>query len=193
MHKISSIIAILTVFVSLILMIEPVNAEEIHFNNDVYTLKYSALAPNTQGYGNEYFLKNENVAKWTKMIGVYYYPNESDPLKFVENFDKTIENTENSLLLKLVENKKSDKAAISFLVNGSENAKKYFEYDIYKFEKFSGKGMLVLKYAVKYFFTNDNDIKMIAEKIKKENDKNLETIITSPIPAIVEKEIALAD
>ena len=129
MHKISSIIAILTVFISLILMIEPVKAEEIHFNNDVYTLKYSAIAPNTEGYGNEYFLKNENVAHWTKMIGVYYYPNESDPLKFVENFDKTIENTENSLLLKLVENKKSDKAAISFLVNGSENAKKYFEYD----------------------------------------------------------------
>ena len=193
MHKISSIIAILTVFVSLILMIEPVNAEEIHFNNDVYTLKYSAIAPNTQGYGNEYFLKNENVANWTKMVGVYYYPKESDPLKFVENFDKTIENTENSLLLKLVENKKSDKAAISFLVNGSENAKKYFEYDIYKFEKLLGKGMLVLKYAVKHFFTNDNDIKMIAEKIKKENDKNLETIISSPIPAIVEKEIALAD
>ena len=109
MHKISSIKAILTVFISLILMIEPVNAEEIHFNNDVYTLKYSAIAPNTQGYGNEYFLKNENVANWTKMIGVYYYPNESDPLKFVENFDRTIENTENSMLLKLVENKKSDK------------------------------------------------------------------------------------
>lgn len=193
MHKISSIIAILTVFVSLILMIEPVNAEEIHFNNDVYTLKYSAIAPQTEGYGNEYFLKNENVAKWSKMIGVYYYPNESDPLKFVENFDKTIENTDNSLLLKLVENKKSDKAAISFLVNGSENAKKYFEHDIYKFEKFSGKGMVVLKYAVKHFFTNDNDIELIAEKIKKENDKLLETIITSPIPTIVEENIASAD
>ena len=51
----------------------------------------------------------------------------------------------------------------------------------------------MIKYAVKHFFTNDNDIKMIAEKIKKENDKTLETIITSPIPAIVEKEIALAD
>ena len=193
MHKISSILAILTVFISLILMVESVNAEEIHFNTDVYTLKYSAIAPQTEGYGNEYFLKNENVANWSKMVGVYYYPNESDPLKFVENFDKTIENTDNSLLLKLVENKKSDKAAISFLVNGSENAKKYFEYDIYKFEKFSNKGMVVLKYAVKHFFTNDADIKSIAEKIKKENDKLLETIIISPIPPLVEKNLALAD
>lgn len=110
-------------------------AEEIHFENEVYTLKYSAIAPQTEGYGNEYFRKNENVGNWSKMVGVYYYPNENNPLKYAENFDKTIENTENSVLLKLIENKKSDKAAISFLVNGCENAKKYFEYDIYKFEK----------------------------------------------------------
>ena len=188
MHKIS-IAAFLTVFISLMFLVEPVNAEEIHFSNDVYTLKYSAIAPQTEGYGNEYFLKNEDVGKWTKMIGVYYYPKESNPLKFAENFDKTVENTENSVLLKLIENKKADKAAISFLVNGCENAKKYFEYNIYKFEKSPVKGMVVLKYAVKHYFTNNDEIKSIAENIKKENDKYLETIITSPIPTIIEKNI----
>jgi len=49
-------------------------SEEIHFDNNVYTLKYSAIAPQTKGYGNEYFLKSENVSNWNKMIGVYYYP-----------------------------------------------------------------------------------------------------------------------
>lgn len=166
-------------------------AEDIHFDNEVYTLKYSSLAPTTNGYGNEYFKKYENVSNWTKMIGIYYYPNEKDPIKYAENFDKTIENTDNSVLLKLIENKKSDKAAISFLVNGCENAKKYFEYDIYKFEKHPDKGMMVLKYAVKYFFTSEGEIKKIAEKVKKENDKYLEMIITSPIPQIVEKDIAV--
>ena len=169
----------------------PVFAEDIHFDNEVYTLKYSALAPKTNGYGNEYFKKSENVSNWTKMIGIYYYPEENNPLKFADDFDKTIESTENSVLLKLIENKKSDKAAISFLVNGCENAKKYFEYDIYKFEKHPDKGMMVLKYAVKYFFTNDEEIKKIAERVKKENDKYLEMIITSPIPPIVEKDIAV--
>lgn len=168
-------------------------AEEIHFENEVYTLKYSAIAPQTEGYGNEYFRKNENVGNWSKMVGVYYYPNENNPLKYAENFDKTIENTENSVLLKLIENKKSDKAAISFLVNGCENAKKYFEYDIYKFEKHPDKGMMVLKYAVKHYFTNDSEIKTIAEKIKAENDKCLETIISSPIPPIVEKDLQLKE
>ena len=168
-------------------------AEEIHFDNEVYKLKYSSLAPQTKGYGNEYFRYSENVGNWTKMIGVYYYPEVSNPLKYAEDFDKTVENTENSVLLKLIENKKADKAAISFLVNGCENAKNYFEYDIYRFEKNPVKGMVVLKYAVKHFFTNDNDIKLIAENIKKNNDKYLETIITSPIPLIVEKDILIRE
>lgn len=166
-------------------------AEEIHFENEVYTLKYSAIAPQTKGYGNEYFRGNENVGNWSKMIGVYYYPSENNPIKYAENFDKTVENTENSVLLKLIENKKSDKAAISFLVNGCENAKKYFEYDIYKFEKNPNKGMTVIKYAVKHYFTNDEEIKKIAGEIKKNNDKYLETIIMSQTPAIIEKDICV--
>ena len=169
------------------------NAEEIYFESEVYKLKYSAIAPQTQGYGNEYFRNSENVGNWSKMIGVYYYPNENNPIKYAENFDKTVENTENSVLLKLIENKKADKAAISFLVNGCENAKKYFEYDIYKFEKYQNKGMVVVMYAVKYFFTNNNQIKTIAENIKKNNDKYLEIIITSTTPAIIEKEICVQE
>lgn len=166
-------------------------AEDIHFDNEVYTLKYSAIAPKTNGYGNEYFKKNENVANWTKMIGIYYYPEENNPIKYAEDFDKTVESTDNSVLLKFIENKKSDKAAISFLVNGTENAKKYFEYDIYKFEKHPDKGMLLLKYAVKHYFTNNDEINKIAQRVKENNDKYLEMIITSPIPPIVEKDVSV--
>ena len=166
-------------------------AEELHFNNEVYTLKYSAIAPKTGGYGNEYFKKYENISSWTKMIGIYYYPEESSPLKFVEEFDKIVENTDNSVLLKIVENKKSDKAVISFLVNGSENAKKYFEHDIYKFEKHPTKGMVAVKYAVKHYFTNNNEINKIANEVKAENDKYLEMLISSSIPPVVERDIKL--
>lgn len=166
-------------------------AEEIHFDNEVYKLKFSALAPKTQGYGNEYFKNTENVSNWTKMIGVYYYPQEDNPVKFAQNFDKTVETTDNSMLLKLIENKKSNKAIISFLVNGSENAKKYFEYDVYKFEKHQTRGMVVVKYAVKYFFTNDNEITKLAQNIKKNNDKYLEMLITSASPAVIEKDVLI--
>lgn len=168
-------------------------SEEIHFDNEVYKLKYSALAPQTKGYGNEYFRNSENVGNWVKMIGVYYYPEVSNPLNYAEDFVKTVENTENSVLLKFIENKKADKAAISFLVNGCENAKKYFEYDIYRFEKNPNKGMMVLKYAVKRYFTNDSEIKTIAEDIKKNNDKYLEMMIISPIPLLIEEDVLIRE
>lgn len=168
-------------------------SEEIHFDNEVYTLKYSSLAPKTNGYGNEYFRGNENVSHWSKMIGVYYFPEEDNPLKFAENFDKTIENTDNSVLLKLIENKKCDKAAISFLVNGCENSKKFFEYDIYRFEKHPQKGMVMMRYSVKNYFKNDEEIKSIAKSIKDNNDKYLENLIVSPMPSIVEKDISLTN
>lgn len=183
---IKRLLAILALFVG-----TSVVAEEIHFDNEVYKLKFSALAPKTNGYGNEYFKAAENVSNWTKMVGVYYYPSEDNPIKYAQNFDKTIENTENSVLLKLIENKKANKAAISFLVNGCENNKKYFEYDIYKFEKHPVRGMIVIKYAVKHFFSNDSEIPKLAQRIKKDNDKYLEMLIISPTPKVIEKDINL--
>ena len=180
------ILTVLTLFFSQIMGF----CEEIHFDNEVYKLKFSALAPQTNGYGNEYYKNNEDTSNWTKMIGVYYYPNENDPVKYAQNFDKTIENTDNSVLLKLIENKKTNKAVISFLVNGCENAKKYFEYDIYKFEKHKTKGMVVSKYAVKHFFTKSDEIDSIAKNVKENNDKYLEMLIVSPTPLVLEKDIA---
>lgn len=164
-------------------------SEEIYFDNENYKLKFSAIAPSTNGYGNEYFKDEESPANWSKMIGIYYYPDEADPIKYTEDFDKIVENTDNSILLKVVENKKTDKAVMSFLVNGCEQSKKYFEYDVYKFEKHPNKGMVVSKYATKYFFSNNNEIENIAKQIKENNDKYLEMLIISQTPDIVEKDI----
>ena len=36
------------------------SAEEIHFDNTKYILKYSIFNPETQGYMNEYFPQNES-------------------------------------------------------------------------------------------------------------------------------------
>lgn len=165
-------------------------ANEIHFDNEVYKLKFSAIAPNTSGFGNEYFKDDENVSNWTKMLGVYSYPNEDNPIKYAQKFDSTIENTENTVLLKRIENKKTNKSVVSFLVNGSENGRKYFEYDVYKFEKHPQKGMLVTKYASKNYFENESEIDEIAKQIKNDNDKYLEMLVISDPPRVIEEDIS---
>lgn len=166
-------------------------ANEITFDNERYVLKFSALSPITNGYINEYVRPNETIENWTKLIGVFYYPNEDNPIKFAQKFDKQIEGTENSLLLKLVENKKENKAIISFIVNGQKDGKKYFEYNIFKYEKHPTQGIVAFQYAQKYTFTDDKDIKNVANKIKEENDKYIALVAASMIPAPVEKDIEI--
>ena len=180
-----SIFLIMTVFA----FIQTAKAEEIHFNNDIFVLKYSTLSQLNKGYENEYYLKNEGKNNWTKMVGIYYYPEVSNPLKFADKECKTIESTETNVLLKFIENKKADKAALSYLQNGSANGKNFFEYNIFKYEKHPDSGMMALRYAIRYFFKDNSEITALAQKVKAENDEYLETIITSQIPPIIEKEI----
>jgi len=166
-----------------------VSAEEIHFDNSVFILKYSAVSPETNGYENEYFLKNENRSNWTKMTGLYHYPDIDKPIKYASDISKQIESEETDVLLKLIENKKTSKAALSYLQNGSLNGKKYFEYNIYRYEKHPQKGMLVLRYAIRYFFETDDEITQIGQKVRAQNDEYLEKIIIPSMPQLVEKEI----
>ena len=165
------------------------NAEEIYFDNTKYILKYSALNPDFKGYFNEYYQQNENRGNWTKMLGIYHYPEENFPIKFAKKFDKIVESSENALLIKLMENKKQEKAVISFLVNNNENNKNCFEYNIYKYEKHPQKGSVLLKYAAKYFCCSDNDITRTGNKIREQNDNFMGQLIISPMPAVVEKNI----
>lgn len=188
MFKIT-LLALAILFVSLFVFAQSAKAEEIHFNSNVFILKYSSLSTLNKGYENEYFLNDENRENWTKMVGIYYYPEVSNPIKFADKETKNVEANEINVLLKYIENKKADKAALSYLQNGSCNGKNYFEYNIFKYEKHPDKGIMALRYAIRYFFTSNDEIAKIANKVKEENDEYMQIIIESPIPPIVEREI----
>lgn len=180
---------LLLVGLSSIIFSMATKAEEIHFYSDIFQLKYSALSPDNNGYENEYFPAKENRENWSKMVGIYYYPDQNNPIKFAAEKTKNIESNERDVLLKFIENKKADKAALSYLENGSLKGKNFFEYNILKYEKHPTKGMMALRYAIRYFFNTNNEITSIGTKVKSENDDYLTKIIESPIPPIIEKEI----
>lgn len=172
-----------------IFFVQTAKAENIHFNNDIYQLKSSRYEESHNGYANEYYPSNENKNNWKKMIGIYYYPEIKDPIKFAKDADKEIEAREGVVLLKYIENKKQNKAVISFLEMGDINGKKYFEHNIYKYEPNPTKGMMVLRYAKKYFFITDNEITEIGHEVRDITDDLIEQIIISPIPEILEEDI----
>ncbi len=164
-------------------------ANEIKFDNQNFTLKATAQSLNLPNAMNEYFPTGENHNSWTKMIGVYHLPENKDPIDYAKDIDKEIESDDTCLLLKFAENKKTDQAVISYLENGSENGKNFFTYNVYKYEKNPIEGITEFRYAVKYFFKNNDEIFKIAEKVRADNDKYMTMLITSPIPPIVEKEL----
>ena len=63
------------------------------------------------------------------------------------------------------------------------------ENRIFKYEKHPTKVMMTLRYAIRYFFNNNDEITALARKVKAENDEYLTKIIESPIPPIIKKNI----
>lgn len=167
-------------------------ANEVTFDNTNFVLKATAQSLNLNDSLNEYFPSNENRDNWTRMLGVYHHPTESNPIKYAEDFDKEIEAKESCVLLKFAANKKANQAVISFLENGSENGRDFFTYNVFKYEKNPTKGMTEFKYAVKYFFKDDTEITSIGKRVREDNDKYMTLLISSAIPPIVEKELDLA-
>ncbi len=162
-------------------------AENIHFNNDIYTLKNINFSEINKGYENEYYVDNNKENNSEKMIGIYYYPEIKNPIKFAENADKEIETRAGVILLKFIANKKQNKAILSFIDAGEDNGKPFIEHNIYKYEPHPKKGMMLLRYTKKYYTNNNEDITNAGTEIKNLNDDLIEQIIISPIPPIIEK------
>lgn len=175
--------------IAYLFFVQAAKAEDIHFNNEIYNLKISKMSPVNKGYENEYYLTKETPHNWSKMIGIYYYPEISNPVKFANETDKQIEKQEDIALLKFIENKKQNKALLSYLQNGEANGKKFFTYNVFKYEKHPAKGMMVLRFAKKYFFTTNEGITKLAQEVKSINDDMLEQLIITSVPPIVEKDI----
>lgn len=163
----------------------PAKAENIHFDNKIYDLKYSDISKLNNCIENEYFLSGESKDLWTSLIGIYYYPDVKNPLKYARDIDEKVESDNKCVLLKLVQNKKQDIAVISYLENVENNGRHFFIYNIYKYEKHpKTSGMMVLRYAKRYNFLTDEDIKNIGLEIRKINNDYMEKIIASPIPPV---------
>ena len=183
---------LIPIYFILILMIlviaQRVKAENVHFNNFVYTLKSGDISNRKNVVKNDYYRRDKNKDYWTSAIQISYYPEISNPLKYAAEVDKKIEGKENLLLLKFIQNKKQNIAIISYLENIVQNDKTYFIYNLCKYEKHPKKGILELKFSKKYVFNTKEEITQIGKEVKSINNDYMEQMIILHIPAIVEKE-----
>ena len=120
----------------ILVIAQRVKAENVHFNNFVYTLKSGDISNRKNVVKNDYYRRDENKDYWTSAIQISYYPEISNPLKYAAEVDKKIEGKENLLLLKFIQNKKQNIAIISYLENIVQNDKTYFIYNLCKYENY---------------------------------------------------------
>ena len=133
----------------ILVIAQRVKAENVHFNNFVYTLKSGDISNRKNVVKNDYYRRDENKDYWTSAIQISYYPEISNQLKYTAKVNKKIEGKENLLLLKFIQNKKQNIAIISYLENIVQNDKTYFIYNLCKYEKHPKKGILELKFSNK--------------------------------------------
>lgn len=187
MRKLLPVYLILIAIICIIT--QKVRAENVHFNNFIYTLKSIDMTDKQNVIKNEYFTNREDKSFWKSSIEIYYYPEINNPINYASRFDNEIENAENLLLLKFIQNKKQNIAIISYLENIIQNDKTYFIYNVCKYEKHPKKGIMALKFSKKYVFNTKEEITKIAEDVKTVNDDYMEQMVILPIPQIVEKEL----
>lgn len=73
---------IIMFIVMVLMMVLPVCAQTnstVSFNGKSYVIKYSEKMQ-TGAFMNEYYLPAEKYSNWTKLIGVFDYPQINDPL-----------------------------------------------------------------------------------------------------------------
>jgi hypothetical protein len=156
-----------------LLFAECVVAESINFGDFLYIKKENS---------NQYFKANETDSNWTSKIETFYYPEVENPLKYAENQDKEIENNDKCVLLKFMQNKKQSVAIISYLENSIERDGKVFTHNICKYEKHPQKGMVIIRYAKKYYFNTEEEITSIGHEIRRINNDYMERMIITESP-----------
>jgi hypothetical protein len=143
-------------------------AESISFGDFLYIRKDDS---------NQYYKKSETPDSWTSRIETLYYPEVENPLKYASEQDKIIENDDKCVLLKFIQNKKQGIAIISYLENSIERDGKVFTHNICKYEKHPVKGIVMIRYAKKYYFNTDEEITNIGHEIRRINNDYMEQMI----------------
>lgn len=163
---------------------------QLKFENKVFRLKFSAYAPATKSYMNEYYRIKENGDNWTELIGVQYLKKFDSPLETAKKLE-ALAYSQTKVRGNIFYNKKENKAIIAIVLFGKDdNNNEYIEQNVYKIEKAQNKkGVMLIHYAHKYPITTDTNRDELQATLKSNQTKWIPAISKLEIPKLVEKDI----
>lgn len=167
-------------------------ATQLDFDGESYGLKFSKESPLTKGYINEYVRANENLKSWTKLLGVYYYPNESSPIELARKMAFVVKTANKDAGVSVIINDKENAAIVEFLtwpLTKNANEKTFLEFNVFKYQKDNKNCVVALQYARRYYPENNDTIKFISDDMKNNRARLIKLMATTEVPKVIEKEI----
>lgn len=163
---------------------------QLKFDNKVFRLKFSAYAPETKSYMNEYYRAKENGDNWTGLIGVQYLKRINSPLEAAKQLE-TLAYSQTKVRGNILYNKQENKAIVALILFGkNDDNSEYIEQNVYKIEKARNKkGVMLIHYAHKYPVQADTNRDELQATLKSNQTKWVNAISKLEIPKIVEKDI----
>lgn len=175
-----------------LMMVLPVCAQTnstVSFNGKSYVLKYSEKMQ-TGAFINEYYLPAEKYGNWTKLIGVFDYPQINDPLTAANALlnNAKSKNYPGQIWV----NKEKNSAVVSFIVfTDGGNKPLKAEINFFKYEKSPKKGTIALQYAERHVIKNDAEYEKFKTYINARIPEIAKLMTNAPMPKLVEKNIDL--
>lgn len=119
----------------------------------------------------EYIPEGETLERWTKLAGLYEYPNLSDPQAVVDAFVKRLTERNADIPYEVKNDTKTGAVVIDFFIWPEEAASpetaEYVEYNVFKYQTKPGGGLTAQQYAVRCY----KDIPNFLSNFRQDRDR----------------------
>ncbi len=160
------------------------------YEGNKYSLLYSEKSAEHNGYFNQYFKDGEESSSWTEVMSVQHFPNIYSPIDLAYTFREFLgeHNCPSSMFI----DEEKNIAMLDFILIDTVGENKLpvvIEFNVFKYEKYSGCGTVALQYAKKYMVYDAKQVDKVKKKFEKFRPKAIKKILEFDIPEVVQEDI----
>ena len=161
----------------------------IKFAGEKYTLMYSKKCPETSGYLNEYYKRNQTYNNWTEMVGIHHIPNAYSPIDQIIDFRKYLNET--GCPSSLIFEEKDNAAIIDFVIIEDRHLPVLLEFNVFRYVKNDKCGSQAIQYARRYIVKTEFEKEAAKRDIEKCRKKYIKKMRKFKYPLIISEDIDL--
>lgn len=149
MRHLNSAAAIVLCLVGIVRAEEPAAETKESVTFDGQTLKLAFEGSNPGSTMKEYIPDGETFETWTKLAGIFEYPEHDDPMALVQAVDKLLKEKNPQAQSAILENEKTGDVTIDFITWPEDGS--FVEFNVFKYHKNGNDGVIAWQYAVREY------------------------------------------